>query len=284
MTFLFLRAIASFLVLAWLGTAGAHAQQPPAYRFSPVNQYGINMTAAYWNPILAHVSQRSGVKLQLKLGRTSADTTSYVLAQEVEFVFTNHLFSPERDGLGWRVFGRRQTPPVRGQIAVPFESPLTDLAQLQGKEIAFPGPEAVISYKVPHAQLMAQQIDVKIVFGGNTDGALAQMFSGRVHAVGVNSQLLENYEKREGKKARVLWSSAPLHDLALMAAEKVPEATLKAVAQAFFGMATDPQGQEVLRQASRLVNLPTDTRFVPSDGSEYGAYRDFYRTAPPLLR
>jgi phosphonate transport system substrate-binding protein len=114
-----------------------------------------------------------------------------VLAQEVEFVFTNHLFSPEREQLGWKVFGRRLTPPVHGQILVPADSPITDLAQLQGKEIAFPGPEALVAYKFPSAQLIARKVEARTVFGGNMDGALAQMFSGKVAAVGANSQLAE---------------------------------------------------------------------------------------------
>ena len=46
------------------------------------------------------MSEKSGVKLQLRIARTSADTTAYVLANEAEFVFTNHLFSPEREQLG----------------------------------------------------------------------------------------------------------------------------------------------------------------------------------------
>ena len=89
------------IVLALLSTA-ANAQAPAAgeYRFSPVNQYGIQLTAAYWNPIINYVSDKSGVKLALRIGRTSADTTAYVLAQEVEFIFSNHLFSPERQKLG----------------------------------------------------------------------------------------------------------------------------------------------------------------------------------------
>jgi phosphonate transport system substrate-binding protein len=87
-----------------------------SYRFSPVNQWDIPKTAAYWNPIIKYVSEKSGVNLELKIGRTSADTTAYVLAGEVDFVFTNHLFSPEREKLGWRVFARRWTPPIHSQI------------------------------------------------------------------------------------------------------------------------------------------------------------------------
>ncbi|OYU93044.1 MAG: ABC transporter substrate-binding protein [Burkholderiales bacterium PBB5] len=234
------------------------------YRFSPVNQYGINVTAAYWNPIIAYVSEKSGVPLQLKIGRTSADTTSYVLAQEVEFIFSNHMFSPEREQLGWKVFGRRFTPPVRGQIIVPTDSTVTE--------------------QFPYAQLLNSKVTVKPVFAGNMDAALVQLFNKKVAAAGVNSQLAEGYGRREGKSYRTLWSSGPLHDLALMAASKVPEKDVKAVAKAFIGMHTDPRGRDILEKASQQVGLTAEAYFIPSDGSEYTAYRDFYRTAPPALR
>jgi phosphonate transport system substrate-binding protein len=275
------------LVLAWcLGgmTATAHAAEPVTYSFSPVNQYGIKLTAEYWNPIIAYVTEKSGVALKLKIGRTSADTTAYVLAQEVEFVFSNHLFSPEREKMGWKVFGRRLTPPVQGQLVVPADSPITELAQLQGKEVSFPGPEAFVSYKVPYAHLMAHKIDIKPVFGGNTDGALAQMFSGKVAAFGGNSQLIEGYGRREDKKYKVLWTSEKFHDLALMASAKVPAKDVAAVGKAFFGMLGDPKGREILTQVSQQVGLTLAAYFVPSDGSEYEAYRRFYQSAPASLR
>lgn len=258
--------------------------QDAVYRFSPVNQYDINLTAAYWNPIIQYVSEKSGVKLELKIGRTSADTTSYVLAQEVEFVFSNHLFSPEREKLGWKVFGRRQMPPVHGQIVVPEESAITELAQLKGEELAFPGPEALVAYKMPYAHLLSKGIDVKVIFGGNQNGALAQLYAGKVKAVGGNSQLIEGYSKREGKKLRVLWSSEPVHDLALMVSRKVPEKDAKAVAQAFASIHKTSAGKELLHEVSKKVGLPTDAYFILSDGSEYASYRRFYQNAPASLR
>jgi phosphonate transport system substrate-binding protein len=271
------------LALAALLLPAARAQGA-TYQFSPVNQYGIATTAEYWNPIIGYISEKSGVKLQLKIGRTSADTTAFVLAQEVDFVFSNHLFSPDREGLGWKVFGRRVTPPVHGQIVVPEASPITDLAQLAGKEVAFPGPEATVAYKFTYAHLLSRKIDVKVVFGGNMDGAFSQLFSGKAAAVGANSQLVEGYTKREGKKFRVLWSSAPAPDLALLHSSRVPPKDAAAVAAAFTGMHKDPKGREVLEQASKLVGLTAEAFFAPADGSEFSIYRDFYRSAPPNLK
>lgn len=258
--------------------------QEGGYRFSPVNQWDIAKTAAYWNPIVQYVSEKSGVKLQLKIGRTSADTTSYVLAQEVEFIFSNHLFSPERDSLGWKVFGRRQAPEVHGQIAVPEDSPITKLEDLKGQEVAFAGPEAFIGYKVTYGYLLSKNIDVKPVFGGNQNAAIAQMFAGKAKAVGSNSALIDGYEKREGKKFRVLWTSEGFNDLALMAVSKVPEKDLKAVAAAFFGMSKDPVGKEILRKSSQEVGLPENDAFIPASNADYASYRRFYQTAPAQLR
>lgn len=273
-----------FSLATGLVAPSAWAQEPHVYQFSPVNQYGIQLTAAYWNPILNYVNEKSGVKLALKIGRTSADTTAYVLANEVEFVFSNHLFTPEREKLGWKVLARRNAPPVHGQIVVPVESPITDLSQLANLDVGFPGPEATVAYKLTYAQLINRNIPVNVVFGGNMDGAFAQLVSGKVKAVGANSQLVENYSAREGRQFRVLWSSEPMHDLALMSASKVPEKDRKAVADAFVGMSKDPKGREILHAAAQAVGQKSDAGFVASDGSEYDSYRRFHRSAPPQLR
>jgi phosphonate transport system substrate-binding protein len=194
------------------------------------------------------------------------------------------MFSPEREALGWKTFGRRLTPPVRSQIIVPADSAVNDIAQLQGQDVAFAGPEALVAYKFPYAQLLTKNISAKPVFAGNMDAALTQLFNKKVVAAGVNSQLAEGFARREGKAFRVLWSSGPLHDLALMAAAKVPDKDVKAVAKAFIGMHADPRGRDILEKASQQVGLSAEAYFIASDGSEYAAYRDFYRTAPASLR
>jgi phosphonate transport system substrate-binding protein len=279
-----LRTVALATTALALGALpGIGYAQQPVYNFSPVNQFDINLTAAYWNPIISYVSEKSGVKLNLKIGRTSADTTSYVLAKEVEFIFSNHLFSPDRDKLGWRVVARRQTPSLVGQIVVPADSPITKLEQLQGKDMAFAGKEAFVGYKVPYGHLLSKKVDVKVVFAGNQNAAFAQLFSGKVVAVGSNSQLVEGFTKREGKAFRTLWTSEPYQDLALMASSKVPEKDVKAVTAAFVDMVKDARGRDILLQAARETGL-NDSFFIPATNADYASYRRFYQTAPASLQ
>jgi phosphonate transport system substrate-binding protein len=274
----------SALLLALATAVPTFAADTPAYNFSPVNQYNLQVSASFWNPIVRYVSHKSGVRLNLKLGRTSADTTSFVLTREVDFAFTNHLFSPERVKMGWTVFGRRDAAPVRAQIVVPFDSPVRSLAELVNSTVVFPGPEALVAYKLPYAQLLREKVPVTIAFAGNMDAAFTQLFSGRAKAAGANSQLVENYAGRENKAFRVLWNSDPLNDLALMASNRVPPAQVRAVAQAFLGMANDPEGRRVLQAVSELVHEAEPVRFVPATDADYAAYRHFYEAAPAQLR
>ncbi len=272
-------------VVACLSAAGGVRAAPvPTYDFSPVNQYSLQVSAGFWNPIIRYVSRKSGVRLNLKLGRTSADTTSYVLTREVDFAFTNHLFSPERARLGWTVFGRRNTPPVRAQIVVPADSPVMGLAQLAGEPVAFPGPEAMLAYKVTYAQLLRRNIPVDVIFAGNMDAAFEQLFAGKAMAVGANSQLVESYHGRARKSFRVLWSSEPFNDLALMVSPRVPADQVHAVAEAFFGMDKDPEGRRILAAAAELVHAHTPLSFVAAGDADYAGYRAFYADAPPNPR
>ncbi|MFC5548896.1 phosphate/phosphite/phosphonate ABC transporter substrate-binding protein [Massilia aerilata] len=277
-------AKAGLALLACVLTAGAAGAEPHSFNFSPVNQYNLKVSASFWNPIIRYVSEKSGVRLNLKLGRTSADTTSYVLAREVDFAFTNHLFSPDREKMGWTVFGRRDAPPVRSQIVVPADSPVKSLAELAGGTVVFPGPEALIAYKVSYAELMRRNVNVNPVFAGNMDAAFTQLFAGRARASGANSQLVENYRGRESKAFRVLWSSAPFNDLALMASPRVPAADVRAVAQAFLGMRKDPEGRRILDAAAELVRSPQPLGFVAATDADYASYRAFYANAPITLR
>lgn len=277
----------AFAAIAGAAPAGAAGPSPaaaPSYNFSPVNQYNLQVSASFWNPIIRYVSAKSGVRLNLKLGRTSADTTSFILAREVDFAFTNHLFSPERQKMGWTVFGRRNAPPLQAQIVVPADSPVRDIRELAGAAVAFPGPEALVAYKASYVQLLRRNIAVSVVFAGNQDAAFTQLFAGKVKAVGANSQLVANWRGREGKAFRVLWSSAPFNDLALMASPRVPPEQVRAVARAFLTMHQDPEGRKILAAASDLVHAPTPVSFTPAGDADYDSYRAFYADAPASLR
>lgn len=275
-----------FLALFWSAPALAigPAADGPAFEFAPLNQYSVKVTAHYWNPILDYVSRKSGVRLNLKLGRTAADTSKLILTSQVDFAVTNHLFEPDRAKLGWTVFARRNAGPVHGQIVVPAGSKVKSLADLAGATVVFPSTEALLAYKIPHAELQRQRLAVTPVFAGNMDAAFVQLLSGRAQAAGAHSQLVQHYAGRENKAFRVLWRSPPFNDLPLMASKRVPPRQLQAVAATFLAMHRDPEGRRILAAASSLVHAREPLSFVAAGEADYDDYRRFHDAAPAHAR
>jgi phosphonate transport system substrate-binding protein len=265
-----------------LGTACQAAPQTP-FAFGVLNHRSLQATAAYWNPILNYVSARSGVPLELHIGRTANETTDRVVAGQLDFAYTNHLFTPKRDRLGWRVLARQDSEGIRGQVVVLDSSPVKSLQELAGKIVAFANPYGFTGYYVPMDGLLRAGVEVTPLFCGNQEAAMGHLLSGEVAAAGVNHQVMASFAQRRQIKYRVLAESEPYFDLAVMASPRVSQADGEKVRQAFVGMSREPEGQRVLLLAAQSLELPTARGFVAADDRDYRNYRSFFsQTRVPL--
>lgn len=259
-----------------LGTVAQAAPTTP-YAFGVLNHRNLQATAAYWNPILNYVSARSGVPLELHIGRTANETTDRAVAGQLDFAYTNHLFTPKRDRLGWRVLARRDTQGIRGQVVVLGNSPIRSLQSLSGKSVAFANPYAFVGYYVPMDRLLRADVKVSPVFSGNQEAAIGQLISGQVAAAGVNHQVMADFARRRGISYRVVAESEPYYDLAVMASTRISAADGEKVRQAFVGMMQDPEGLRVLQLAAQSLGLSDVRGFIAADDHDYSNYRRFFR-------
>jgi len=266
------------LLICALLLAGAAQAQSPVYYFSVLNQRSPSLTAQYWNPILAYVSKRADVDLKLKIGKTAPETTALTVRGEAQFAYSNHLFTPERVQLGWRVIARPDTDGIRGQLVVSEESPVRSVEGLQGLTVAFPSAEAFVGFKVPMNALLQRGIQILPIYSGNQEGAIGLLKSGRAMAAGVNEDVITAFGKRESFRYRVLWSSESYNDLAIMANPNfVPESIIRAVQQAFVEMRADQEGKRILAQGAALLKLGHVAGFLAASDSDYENYRKFHR-------
>lgn len=276
-----MRRIWLCLALA-LGTAAPLASAAP-YAFSVLNQRSLHATAAYWNPILNYVSARSDVPLELHIGRTANETTDRVVAGQLDFAYTNHLFTPKRDQLGWRVLARQDSEGIRGQLVVLEDSPVRTLQDLAAQSVSFANPYAFAGFYVPMDMLLRAGVQVTPQFSGNQEAAMGQLMSGHVAAAGVNHQVMADFAQRRQLKYRVLAESEPYFDLAVMASPRISAADGDKVRQAFVGMTQDPEGQRVLQRAAQSLGLARGRGFVAADDADYRNYRVFFkRTQVPV--
>jgi phosphonate transport system substrate-binding protein len=271
------RAAMILAAAAMLNSPGAAAQQK-AYTFNVLNQRSIALTAQYWNPILTHVSKKSGVPLELKLAKTAQEGNAIAEKHGYDFLYTNHFFTPERDRLGYKVIARPAGEGIRSTIVVPEDSPIQTLHDLSGKDVAFVSPDGFAGYWLPMDALLRAKVKINVVFTGNQEASSAQLRVNKVAAAGVNSSVLQRYARRESFNYRALWTSEIYQDLCIMANPKVPADKVAAVRAAFINMIKDPEGRQVLEAGADLLKSTGDLGFVAAENKDYDNYRKFYRT------
>jgi phosphonate transport system substrate-binding protein len=249
-----------------------------AYSFGVLSQRSAVLTAQYWNPILEHLSRRTGADLLLKVARTAPESNESIRKGEYDFVYSNTIFQPAMAEANYRVILRPRTEAIAGQIVTLADSPIRSVRDLEGREVGFPSLAAFVGYAVPMDRLLREGVSVRPVFGGNQEGIMGQLKAGKVVAAGVNSQVMKAFAAREGVRYRALWTSEPYHDLPIAAHPRVPETVAAAVRDAFAGMADDPEGARVLEASARVIGQKAPLGFLASSPADYANYVEFHRT------
>ncbi|MFN3751227.1 MAG: phosphate/phosphite/phosphonate ABC transporter substrate-binding protein [Thiobacillus sp.] len=266
------------MTLGWTPATGAHAQAEAPLGFGVINQRSVTLTAQSWNPILNYVGEKVSVPLVLKMGRTAPETTAMTVRGEHAFAYTNHMFTTERDRVGYKAILRMQGEPIHGVIVVRDDSPVRSVADLKGARVAFPSKEAFVGYWLPMDHLLKSGVRVQEVFAGNQEGAMSQLQFGEVAAAAVNRKLLSRYAQREDFRYRVIWTSDSYLDIPIMAHPSLPPRLVEVVRAAFIGMAQDPAGRRALQASADALGSQEVWRFVRAEDAEYDNYRRFYRT------
>lgn len=247
------------------------------YSFGVLSQRSAVLTAQYWNPILDYVKRKTGVELLLKVARTAPESNDAAERGEYDFVYSNTIFQPKMAAANYQVILRPRDEAITGQIVTLADSPIRTLRDLEGREVGFPSQAAFVGYAVPMDQLLRQGIQVAPVFGGNQEGIMGQLKAGRVPAAGVNSQVMKAFAARENIRYRVLWESAPFHNLPIAVHPRVPASTVHAVRTAIDGMETDAEGQRILEATAQIIGQKPPYGFQASSPADYKSYTDFYR-------
>ncbi|PYM70235.1 MAG: hypothetical protein DME10_20955 [Candidatus Rokuibacteriota bacterium] len=181
-----------------------------------------------------------------------------------------HNFQSEFDSLGFKVIARWAGEPIRAVIAVPADSPIQHLHQLEGKRVSFPSTDAFVAYAVPLVALKRAGVRVEQVFGGNQEGTLAQLKARRVEAGAANSRFLNQYAEREHVQFREIYVSEGFPDLAVIAHPRVPAATVERVRRALLGMSSDAA-------AASILTLAKSKGFEAATDRDYDGVRRIYR-------
>ena len=247
------------LLCALAGLAGAaalpaHAQgaaERSTYVLAVVPQFPAAELHRDWTPLLERLQRDTGITLTLKLTQTIPKFEVDLLSGGPDFAFMN----PYHAVMAMREQGYlpllRDGKPLSGILVVRRDDPIRSVQELDGKELAFPAPNAFGASLWMRA-LLAEREHIRIVptYVQTHSNVYRHVIRGKAAAGGgVNNTLLQEGEDVRAD-LRVLMQTPGVAPHPLAAHPRVPARVQNLVAEALLKLAADPAGQAMLKNVA----------------------------------
>ncbi len=250
-----------------VAAAGVRAEE--AYTFAVVPQYEQRKLHSIWKPIVDDVARRSGVPLRLVATLGVPDFERELSKGSFDFAYANPyhiLLESRRQGYIPLV---RDSHSLTGVLLVARDGPIRSIADLDGKTLAVPSPNALGASLLLRSDLeQIHHVHVRMLDVKTHTSVYLNVARGMADAGGgVQKTLAEQDERLQGA-LRVLYSTRAMPSHPVAAHPRVPRAVREAVRQALLDLAATPAGQELLADVPLL-------RMVPASIDDYLVMRDW---------
>lgn len=230
---------------AWVGAPAAHAAQ--TYSVAIVPQYPAVEIHRDWTPLLERLKKETGLNFTLVISASIPEFEDALLAGQPDFAYMN----PYHQVMARRAKG--YLPLVRGSnlltgvLLVRKDDPIKSVSELDGKDIAFPAPNAFGASLWLRA-LLAEQEKVKInpVYVKTHSNVYRHVTSGRAAAGGGVNNTLADEPEAVRASLRVLMETPGVPPHPLSAHPRVPEAVRKQVTEVLLRIAAEPDGPTMM--------------------------------------
>lgn len=230
---------------AWVGAPAARAAE--TYSVAVVPQFPAVEIHRGWSPLLERLKKETGLNFTLTIAASIPEFEDALLAGQPDFAYMN----PYHQVMAKRAKG--YLPLVRGGnlltgvLMVRKDDPIKTVSELDGKDIAFPAPNAFGASLWLRA-LLAEQVKIRItpVYVKTHSNVYRYVTSGRAAAGGGIYATLADEPEEVRANLRVLMETSGVPPHPLSAHPRVPEAVRKQVTEALLRMAAESGGQKLM--------------------------------------
>jgi phosphonate transport system substrate-binding protein len=238
------------LIPAWAGQV---------YTLSVVPQFTPADIGLRWLPVLNHLEKETGISVQLRLQENIPKFESDLLAGIPDLVFLNpyHMVLAKKR-LGYLPMVRSGNP-INGILVVARGGPIRTVADLNGKTLAFPSPNAFGASLFMRALLTEKEhIDFTPIYVGSHQNVYRSVLLGDALAGGGISNTLNMEPVAVQSRLTVLYSTPPVASHPLAAHPRVPEEVRERVKAALLKLDRDPAGHKLLAAVELEHIQPAD--------------------------
>lgn len=216
-----------------------------------VPQQAATALAKSWVPLLAEISQRSGLRLTFKTAPDIPTFETRMQQGEYDIAYMNpYHYTVFAKQPGYRAFAKEKGRKLVGIIVVAKDSPVQNLDQLRGKVVAFPAPAAFAASILPRAEFSKQKIAINERFVSSHDSVYRGVAQGSFAAGGGIKRTLEAMDPAIASQLRILATTPAYVPHAFAAHPRLPAATLQKISAVLQGLDLDENGRQLLAPLS----------------------------------
>lgn len=253
------------LFQAWLAPLSAGAE----YTFGVVPQFDHRQLFAIWNPILDELGKRTGLSFKVVLAPDIPSFEKEFLKGAYDFVYLNpyHLLKANQ-AVGYQPIIHDRSD-LLGILVVRRDSPVDSPAELNGKTVAFPSPNALGASLLMRADLsLFFHVRITPLYVKSHDSVYLHVVKGLADAGGGVMKTLAEQEDPIRESLKIIYVTRPMPSHPVARHPRVPEEDAEKVRRAFMEMAKMPKGLVLLSKIP--MSLP-----VPASLSEYSPMMDW---------
>jgi len=219
------------------------------YTVAVVPQFRAEEIHRAWTPVLQRIKAETGIELRLSVFASIPNFEASVLAGGSDFAYMN----PYHQVMARRAQGYiplvRDATPLSGILMVREDSPISSVKELDGREVAFPAPNAFGASLWIRA-LLAEHENIRIVpaYVQTHSNAYRHVASGRAAAAGGIAATLAEEPAELRAVLRPLLETPGVAPHPLSAHPRVPEKVRKAVSQSLLNLARTAEGKALLKE------------------------------------
>jgi phosphonate transport system substrate-binding protein len=266
---MFLRRL--LLLLVWLPTAWAGQ----VYTLSVVPQYTPLDIGSRWSPLLARLEKETGISLQLRVLEHIPKFETDFLAGLPDFVYLN----PWHEVMAMKAQGYlplvRGGDPLNGILVVDRQGPIKRLADLYGKTLAFPSPNAFGASLYMRALLKEKEnLEFTPSYVGTHQNVYRHVLLGEAAAGGGIAATLEKEPAAVQVRLAVLYTTPGVPSHPLAAHPRVPAEVRDRVAAALLRLDRDPEGRKLMQavELDRTLAVDYSRDYAPLEKLQLGQY------------
>lgn len=228
------------------------------YVVSVVPQLPASETYSHWAPVLEAVGLATKQCFTLNISKTIPDFELELLAGTPDFSYMN----PYHQVMAYRRQAYRplvaDATPLTGIVVVRRDSGITKLDDLNGKQLAFPSPNAFAASLITRATLSQRGVDIKPLYVKTHSNVYRSVLQADVIAGGgVNNTLLREPEGLQSQ-LKVLFESSGYRAHPFSAHPRVPAAVQESVRKAFIAFAGTEAGKAAMNKAQMPQPVAVD--------------------------